>query len=47
VLEKFGRLPVLKDVPVPKLEKGDALVRVLYCGICGRGLKIFEGLFPP
>ncbi|HET8606738.1 MAG TPA: zinc-binding dehydrogenase [Gaiellaceae bacterium] len=41
----------VEQVPVPEVGPGEALVRVLACGICGTDLKIvsggFEGRWPP
>ncbi len=41
----------IEQVPVPKLEPGEALVRVGACGICGTDLKIvtggYAGTWPP
>lgn len=47
VLEKFNTPLVYKDVPIPRLEPGEALIKVLNCGICGTDVKIFRGLLPP
>jgi len=47
VLEEFGKPLIFKKVPVPKVEQGEVLVKVLNCGVCGTDLKIFKGLFPP
>ena len=41
----------VEQVPVPKLEPGEVLVRVGACGICGTDLKIlagvYQGYWPP
>src|ERR1700736_3528750 len=36
-----------KDVPEPKIEPDDVLVRVHACGVCGTDLHIHEGEFSP
>ena len=36
----------LRDVPVPKVETGEVLIRVRACGICGSDLKIQDGQHP-
>jgi 2-desacetyl-2-hydroxyethyl bacteriochlorophyllide A dehydrogenase len=43
VLEKFGEPMVLREVPEPKIEQGEILLRVRACGLCGTDLKIFDG----
>jgi len=43
VLEKFGEPLVLKEVPEPKIEQGEILLRVQACGLCGTDIKIFDG----
>ena len=43
VLEKFGEPMVLKNVPEPSIGKGDLLLRVRGCGLCGTDIKIFDG----
>ncbi|MBC7331387.1 MAG: alcohol dehydrogenase catalytic domain-containing protein [Synergistetes bacterium] len=35
-----------KDVPVPQLKEGEALIRVAYAGICGSDLMISAGKHP-
>lgn len=47
VLEEFNQPLMLRQVPVPRLGKGEVLVRVLNCGVCGTDLKIFTGILPP
>lgn len=42
VLAEPGRFEV-KDVPVPQIGPGDALIRVERCGICGTDIHIFNG----
>ena len=37
----------LRDVPVPKPEPDEVVVRVAACGICGSDLHWFQGDFPP
>lgn len=34
---------VIEDIEVPKPEKGEVLIRVMACGICGTDVHIFEG----
>jgi L-iditol 2-dehydrogenase len=50
VLRQFGSLRV-ERVPVPAPGPGEALCRVLACGICGTDLKLvhggFRGVWPP
>jgi len=36
-----------KDVPEPKLEPDDVLVKIDACGLCGTDLHIHEGEFAP
>ena len=36
-----------KDVPEPKIESDDALIRIDACGLCGTDLHIHEGEFGP
>jgi NAD+-dependent secondary alcohol dehydrogenase Adh1 len=43
VLEQFGELLQLGQVPVPKLGVDEALVRITACGLCGTDLKISGG----
>ncbi len=38
---EYGKL-VVDDLPMPKLAKGEALVKVLACGICGSELETFK-----
>ncbi len=47
VLERFNAPLVHKEVPIPRLEPGEALIKVLNCGICGTDIKISRGLLPP
>lgn len=47
VLECFNSPLIFKEVPVPKLKAGEALIKVLNCGVCGTDIKIFRGLMPP
>jgi L-iditol 2-dehydrogenase len=50
LLESFGTLTIA-EVPVPEPAAGEALVKVLACGLCGTDLKIvrgsFKGTWPP
>lgn len=43
VLEQFGGPFIAKEVPVPALGPGEALVRVRHVGVCGTDLKIRAG----
>lgn len=43
VLEDFGRL-VLKDVPAPRPQEGQVLVRVKSCGFCATDFKAIKGI---
>lgn len=36
----------LQDVPMPKPRKGEALLKVLYCGICGADVASYTGNQP-
>lgn len=45
VYEGPNKLAV-KDVPMPQLKEGYALVKVSHAGICGTDLHIYEGLHP-
>jgi len=46
VLEKAGTALVLKDIPKPRPEPGQVLIRVLACGICRTDLHIVDGELP-
>ncbi len=46
VIEKPGVVQVRTDVAVPELKEGEALLKVLYCGICGADLASFTGNQP-
>jgi alcohol dehydrogenase, propanol-preferring len=37
----------LTDVPVPRADKGEVLVRVRACGVCRTDLHVIEGELPP
>jgi propanol-preferring alcohol dehydrogenase len=43
VFEGVGKLLVLKDLPIPKPESGQILIRVHACGICRTDLHIVDG----
>ncbi len=43
VLKKLRSPLVIEEVPVPKLEFGEVLVKTKACGICGTDLHIYEG----
>jgi threonine dehydrogenase-like Zn-dependent dehydrogenase len=43
VLVNFGEPMVLQEVPEPPIGKGDVLLRVRACGLCGTDVKIFDG----
>lgn len=47
VLQRFNAPLVYEEVPIPRLGPGEALIKVLNCGICGTDVKIFQGLLPP
>jgi 2-desacetyl-2-hydroxyethyl bacteriochlorophyllide A dehydrogenase len=42
VLENYNEL-IYKDVPDPKIEKTEVLVKVMACGICGSDVHGFDG----
>ena len=42
VIEKPGKM-VLKEVPIPKINDDEVLIKVKMCGICGTDWKIFKG----
>jgi len=44
VLMENGRV-VIKDVPVPKLQPGDVLVKMKACGICGTDIEKIHGQY--
>ncbi|MFZ7103105.1 MAG: zinc-dependent alcohol dehydrogenase [Peptococcaceae bacterium] len=35
-----------KDIPVPKVKRGEVLIKTVYCGICGSELHAFAGKHP-
>jgi 2-desacetyl-2-hydroxyethyl bacteriochlorophyllide A dehydrogenase len=43
VLERFGEPLQWREVPLPQLGAGEALVRITACGLCGTDLKISAG----
>lgn len=45
VIEEPGKV-VLKDSEIPKRQAGEALLKVLYGGICGSDLNSYRGLSP-
>ncbi|MEN6644827.1 MAG: alcohol dehydrogenase catalytic domain-containing protein [Armatimonadia bacterium] len=46
VLEQVGQPLVLREFPVPAVEPGAVLMRVLAAGICGSDLDITSGKDP-
>ena len=44
VIEEPGKIAI-KEVPFPKRKKGEALLKVLYGGICGSDLGSYRGTF--
>ena len=36
----------IEDRPLPKVGEQDLLLEVIYCGICGTDLKLFQGKGP-
>ena len=36
----------IRDIPMPKPREGEALLRILYCGICGADVASFTGNQP-
>ncbi len=46
VLERFGDRLVPMDLDIPQPGPGEALVRVMACGLCGTDLKIAAGMMP-
>lgn len=46
VIEKPGAIRVLEDVAQPVPGQGEALLKVMYCGICGADLASFTGNQP-
>ncbi len=42
VVESVGKM-VMKEVPVPQISSGEALIKVHMCGICGTDYKILHG----
>ena len=46
VLESFHHPLLLRDLPVPNIGPEDALIRVLFSGVCGTDMKIIKGLIP-
>ena len=46
VLEKIGSPLALRDVPKPKLGRGQLLIRVSACGVCRTDLHIVDGELP-
>ncbi len=45
ILTKPGKI-VIEDRPIPEIGPSEALVRVLYAGICGTDLAIYSGAYP-
>lgn len=46
VLEKPGEKLQLKDLPIPKPNKGQLLIKVHVCGICRTDLHVLDGELP-
>lgn len=46
VLEKRGEKLQLKDLPIPKPNKGQLLIKVHVCGICRTDLHVLDGELP-
>ena len=42
-----GNWLVIKDVPIPKPQPGEVLLKVIACGVCRTDLHIVEGDLPP
>ena len=36
----------VKEIEKPKIQKGEALIKISYAGICGTDLHIFKGKHP-
>ena len=43
VLEELGKPLVFKDVPVPKPERGEIIVKLETCGVCHSDLHLQDG----
>src|SRR3954465_6829168 len=41
-----GAVPVMREVPWPKIPKKAALIKVGACGVCGTDLHILKGHWP-
>ncbi|GAB2043948.1 alcohol dehydrogenase catalytic domain-containing protein [Agathobaculum sp. TL06] len=41
-MESIGHMKV-KELPLPALNPGEALIKVKYCGVCGTDLHVFKG----
>ncbi len=37
----------IREVPTPRPQKGEVLIEVHYCGICGSDVHILHGLLQP
>jgi len=46
VVHEFGKPLSIKDVPVPRPDSGQILVRVVACGVCHTDLHAIEGNWP-
>ena len=46
VLERFHQPLVLKSFPIPKMNKGEVLVRIQAAGVCGSDVHMWEGRDP-
>ena len=45
VINCWNRIDIM-DVPRPVPEQDEALVRILYCGICGSDIHVYRGEHP-
>lgn len=45
VIEKENKIHV-RDYDIPKLNEGEALIKVKYCGICGSDIHVLQGEHP-
>lgn len=46
VLERVGEPLVMREVPLPRLEANQVLIRVRACGVCRTDLHVFDGELP-
>ncbi|NLC45215.1 MAG: alcohol dehydrogenase catalytic domain-containing protein [Clostridiales bacterium] len=45
MLENWGQL-IVKEIPKPELQNGEALIKVLYAGVCGSDVTVYDGKHP-